>query len=272
MSTNSTATGKWLSLRRSQIRRQTDCRIRSASGSARRIFSAGCKAEKMPSTVGLSAAGRPSVSACSRATVSAAGPEPRPVRVPLPRGELGQLAGWPTSKTASKAAAARRSSAKPQALPTSMHCWSRSRKCLAAALAPMLPGTSAGERTPQAAATSSAHCSESHIALPQYGRTIPVVPRIDRPPSIPSRGLNVFRPPRVRRGRRPRRGRRRGGPFFGEKGLSARASPKGTVPFSRLHHGYCGRRRFAGKSDSPQGRRRPMPLARRRRSFAAGRD
>ena len=164
------------------------------------------------------------VSACSRASVSAAGrdrasacpiaprrasptcPDGRPARPPRrrrPRGDPGR-----SPRRCPPRCTARRGGGNVLPRPSRRCCRERY----------------AGERTPQAAATSSAHCSESQIALPQYGRTIPVVPRIDRPPSIPSRGLNVFRaaahPPGTETSTRTPAGT---GPFFGEKGRSARA-------------------------------------------------
>ena len=92
MSTNSTATGKSLSPRRPQIRRRTDSRIRSASGVGqeellgrrqggenafdRRTLRGGA-ANRLGVQPGERFRGRPGT---------------RPVRVPLPRGELRQLA------------------------------------------------------------------------------------------------------------------------------------------------------------------------------------
>ena len=81
----------------------------------------------------------------------------------------------------------------PAKSPMSSIAWS-GRSCIACTtrsdVAPVQPAT---WRSPLATATSMPRWIDAIHAAQEKGRTIPVVPRIDSPPSIPSRGFQVRR-------------------------------------------------------------------------------
>ena len=56
-----------------------------------------------------------------------------------------------------------------------------------------LPVVRAMDRQPVAAATARPCSMVAFQALWLYGRTVPCVPRMEMPPTMPSRGLNVCR-------------------------------------------------------------------------------
>ena len=89
----------------------------------------------------------------------------------------------------------------PQWLLTWTICPESTRRLRSAARSPMFPGTSTGACTPHAAATSSAHCNDAVSAGALNGLTMPVVPMMESPPSMPRRGLKVraasSRPPGI---------------------------------------------------------------------------
>ena len=185
-----------------------------------------------------------------------------------PAASLASLPGWPSSSTASKGigrSAADRAT-KPQALPTSIELLVGEGE-----MPPRRLGADVARHQHRGAdAAGGRHVEralQGVVQRPrQYGRTIPVVPRIDRPPSIPSRGLKVrratSRPPGMAISTRTPRGvtsPHGGGDHPPRDGIDGRLAGRDLQP--RLGHrahafagreGHARRRRSSDRGDDLQ--------------------